>query len=667
MRKILIFLLGVLVFGSCSKQEVNYKDAFKLPKGWNLSVQNSANSQNTYSYTNENSENLTISVKTLSNSESKAKKQELEVKKQQAKKKLKEKRQQLKSSAKLREKQLKLNKKASDKQAKQNIKTGVKQLKQDFKKNKPYLKEALKNNKQRLKQTLEFNKKQLKQELETNKEKLKQALLENKTAYKKISIKWWEQPDNQFTAMTKNRVYVATTVGVYGDRGIADLNITPFGFGIGLLDGLIIPFQGAGAIFAKDLHPYKTVNNGAAYLWGFILGCVIWAIALICVMAAIAGARERKRQEERKELERRQWEEKWAAMTVEEKIAYVTEGYNKKQEENNISLQSSVQKYKKLEAEYGTTPEKALDYVRYSGEKNIFEHIGTGFLNIFTAGEVGFDDAKAHYQQVTDVYNYFKSRLDISKYKVDVINTEYNYWREVALLYVQQIKEIKENMTVKQREIFDQSRNIGLKSGTISTQEIQNVINSIDKFNESYQIQAAASFEKTFDFAVGAVGESFSYLNERMNSKDAKFDNVDLAIAGVGAAIGVVSIVGEGIGQYFGNIGKNREAVKEFKAAEIKVIDSVDTIESNRTKYETFAEREKELVDSIKKSIEAFGTVYKNVYEFLYPADDESKSKAARKTRKEQGQPYFTDEDAKEIAKIGSILQMVLKIVDAKL
>ncbi|MDR3170037.1 MAG: hypothetical protein LBU17_00245 [Treponema sp.] len=71
-----------------------------------------------------------------------------------------------------------------------------------------------------------------------------------------------------------DRLYTVAT-NTADDTIIAALNIRPFGFWRGFLDGLLLPFQALGHVFANSLHPIKAVNNGFSYVAGFITGCLL--------------------------------------------------------------------------------------------------------------------------------------------------------------------------------------------------------------------------------------------------------------------------------------------------------------------------------------------------------------------------------------------------------
>jgi hypothetical protein len=94
---------------------------------------------------------------------------------------------------------------------------------------------------------------------------------------------------------------------------------------------------------------------------------------------------------------------------------------------------------------------------------------------------------------------------------------------------------------------------------------------------------------------------------------------------------------------------------------------SIKIVEGNRLKIDAFSARLSELNDSINKSMEAYRKTYGDVAVLLYPPNDDSKSKEARALRKQQGGKYFTSEEAQEIAKLGSVSQLMMKIVDAEI
>jgi hypothetical protein len=657
---LLWFLFGVSLilliwfYGSFGRL-YNYEGGFTLRPAveWQMteSKMEEAGQDFAYAHTGKDGESgiLQLTVVTLSAEDAKAKGAEIKDTRDTRISELKEARSHLKPDAKAAEKQLKADAKAADKE----------------------LKTSLKGQNAELKAARKANDEQLKINLENIKNKLKQDLADNSRKTREVWQKGWLSQEGDeaedtllyFTALKNNRLYTAYVSSVAGE--LSRLSIKPAGFFRGVFDGCALPGAALIAVFHDAIHPYKTVNNGFSYLLGFIIGCLILAAFLVWLVYIIVM-----------KIGREQWKRTWIVMSEEKKHTYRTQLWQDKmdliifryEKDDQLTYAKEVKyaemKFLETEEDFDMTPEEALTQFKLSMKSD--EGFGSWLKNTFTSG-TAFQEAQERFEELEGIYDYYQMRYDISDAKKDAANAEYNYIREKAVLYAVQLKEIKKSLSVKQRELVDKSNALDVNRDVLDLQELNGILDSIDRFNAEYTIQASESLKNTMDFANNAFETSGNLLSSAMEKNKSKRGegDVDMALGAVTAGLGLVSIAGQGISQIVGNIQKNREGIKKYREAELEVIEAIRGIESNRLKVDTFTTRLGELNASISKSMEAYIHVYDNVDRLLYPNGDKSKTRDARQAQKTSGGTYFTQDEVKEISQLTSIAQVMLKIIDA--
>jgi hypothetical protein len=462
------------------------------------------------------------------------------------------------------------------------------------------------------------------------------------------------------------------------DTIIAALNIRPFGFWRGLLDGLLLPFQALGHVFENSLRPIKTESNGFSYVAGFIIGCLLLLVIIVLLWYIIIelfstkkSASEKMEQDRQEEVARREWERKWAAMSVDEKVAYITQQYCKAQAENVKKVEKLNKKYVKISERFeGASPDAVLAIFdkQAKAKGGVLSSVGGFFADAFTAGEAGLDAAKAQYDRLVDVYKYYEARYKVSLENLVVVNLEYNFIRQKAVLYMRKIKEIIAELPIKERAIFDKLEDIKFNQGLLSNKSIQAVFKSIEKFNANYRAQAEESFDKSMETAGNIFKDTDKYLTKQMKKNKGNLSDEDLLVAGIGVAAGLVTIAGEGISQYFGNIDRTGEAKMRFQEGEFKLRQGIEDIEkTNRPKVQGLIDREKELIFSLNQSMERYVVVFNKINAYLFPADDKSKTKEARQNQKDQGGQYFTAAEFQKIMELREFNKFLGTFVDADL
>jgi hypothetical protein len=533
---------------------------------------------------------------------------------------------------------LKLTAKENAKTEKEKAKQNEKQIKKEFKKDKPQLKRRLEENELALVQTLQTSEKQLKDGLEANRQDRR-----------KLSGKWLEEPAGVFTAAKETRIY---TVTPSSNAALADVSIKPYGFLYGMVDGFAIPIQGIGGIFISSWHPYKVNNNGISYLIGFILGVGILTVLVVGLLYAFHEKRTRLK-----------WEAKWAAMTIPEKVDYITGQYQAAQKEKDHKLQISRDEYNSLKNNYGKSPEGLLKAFNELPEEGALSNF---FGNLFTAGEHNADKVKEHYYQLTEIYQYYQTRYMLSLYEVEIADTAYKYEREKAALYINQMKEIFDKFNYKQKELFDQVKKMGLRQEQFKGPDVRELLKSIERFNTDYNIKAEASWDKTMKFAGGVLEETSKFIDKKTKKGMQKLSDEDMVVAGIGTVIGLGAIAAEGVGQFLGNMERNKEVVATFKEGEAELRNAITNLEVNRSKAKDFIKRAREINSYLEDSMQRYTRMFEEVNAMLYPPGNAEKSKEVHLKREEEGKSFFTDEEVDRVFALYDYGKIMATVVDAE-
>jgi len=102
---------------------------------------------------------------------------------------------------------------------------------------------------------------------------------------------------------------------------------------------------------------------------------------------------------------------------------------------------------------------------------------------------------------------------------------------------------------------------------------------------------------------------------------------------------------------------------RELKKLLIAVIDLIDRIKRRLIQFEVLEKRCKELISSINKSLEAFNFEWRNIRRKIYPLG--ILSLFCRFSRRCLGKPYFSSRDMGDVAALGNLTGLVLKIADS--
>jgi hypothetical protein len=486
-----------------------------------------------------------------------------------------------------------------------------------------------------------------------------------------------------YIAMEGDRLYTAAT-NTGDDSIIAKLNIKPFGFFKGFFDGFLLPFQAVGSIFTDSLHPVKTANNGGSYYLGFIIGIILLVVIVKKIISQFRNditnqkkksenmKRKRRAEVERrkKEIAKRDWEKKWAAMSIDEKVAYKTQQHLEVQKQNTQNVEKLSKECIGWAMKFkNKSPDAALAEFNRDNSKGLSDKVGGFLSDVFTAGESGLDDAKKHYKKLANIYKYYEARYNISLGNLTVVNSEYNFIREKAILYMQKINEIIAELRLKDRQVFDKLEGVKFDQGLLGDKEIQSIFRSIAQFNANYRKQAEESFNNSMETAI-TVGGIFkdTNLNKQTKKNKGDFSDGDMVLAGIGLAAGAAVMAVEGVSQYFGSMSAKKEAKTRLAGRELKLRQAIEDIEkTNRPKVENLIKRETELNYSLNESMERYVTVFNNVNSYIFPANDNSKTKEARQKRKDDGGEYFTADEFLKIKELREFRKFLGMLVDADL
>jgi hypothetical protein len=449
------------------------------------------------------------------------------------------------------------------------------------------------------------------------------------------------------------------------------LNIKPFGFFRGIADGYLVPVQGINAFFNKSIHPYKTTNNGFIYLLGFILGAGVLGCLLIWLINTIVQKIKLKVEQAKFEAEQIRWQNRWKAMSVPEKIDWITVQFKNSDAEYQDKLQKLHNRYNSLQKNYsGLSPEKTLKTLNTlnASADGALDRFGTALGDIFTGGRHGAAKAKEHYEHFAKVYKYFQARYKINILEMEIANLQYQYEREKTYWYSTQLKELLSTLTIKQKEMFDQAQKMDLHNNEFGTgdKEIRKLIGSVQKLNDDFKIRSEESWGETLKFAGNVFRGTSNYINNKSRKGTKELSDADILVAGVGLAISVGSIAFEAGIQYFDSIKTNKKNVVKYKEAEIKIRENIKTLEVNRSKVSDFVKRANEINNYLEDSLQRYEVMWDEINAYLFPEGDPTKSKEARKKLEEQDGSLYTDEEMVRIMQFGKFIKIMTTVADAE-
>jgi hypothetical protein len=271
-------------------------------------------------------------------------------------------------------------------------------------------------------------------------------------------------------------------------------------------------------------------------------------------------------------------------------------------------------------------------------------------IGAFFGGSGIVEKAQNYFNELIDIYKHYVARYNVSFCKAKLVNDEYMYIRQKAILYSTQIREITENLSIKNREAFNASiQNRLAKIGNISdglsvnAQNTERALRDIRSFNAKSRNMDSKNFQKSlteYNFKAKHGGTSTTE---------------DVGV--------LLTLLSGGIS----NIQRSKEVRERLGREQTKLYNKIKKLNSKQIYAEAFELRVKELNKSLNKSMEAFGNVFLDVYNVLYPKGDNSKSKEARAARKNKSESAFTEYEEKKIQELAQTAVYMMKIADDEL
>jgi|GEM_PF-6959681 len=336
---------------------------------------------------------------------------------------------------------------------------------------------------------------------------------------------------------------------------------------------------------------------------------------------------------------------------IDKEVAGLTKRYEKTQG-NNLAVLSSAEYLYKVEDEfftetYGMMPEEYLELLIEEVEAPKEKRTGFfGFLaNAFSAGE-GRKEAERQYGEMVHIYEHYDSFCQISLANVTLANARYNFACGKAILYVQQMKDLIESFTDKQKNQFDQTGQLELEQIAFSGIKAEELFKSIQSFNKEYDISTKAMWNDTFDFAADMICDKDS--------------------GKLGKAFGVGAIAVAGVANFFDNVSKEREIEARLIEGIMEIRTAITQSKANQQKADAFVIRAEELTDYLEEAIDRYTVMFSGITEQLFPKGDASKSKLHRKRRQKSGEGYYTNDEMLLIMPLGKYAKTLKQITEAK-
>jgi hypothetical protein len=374
--------------------------------------------------------------------------------------------------------------------------------------------------------------------------------------------------------------------------------------------------------------------------------------------------------------------DKMVAMSMGEKLEYITQQYIKEQEKNSIEAAELIKKKEYIVKYFnGEDPNTVLaDFDKRRNEVktlslNFKQNVVLDFDKMEDAIRSDYLDhrceplkyAKAQYSRLSDIYKYYEVQYEICLNDLKIVNSEYNFIRKKALLYMQKIKEIIAELPLKDRTTFDKLDDQNFEQGLLSNKSIQEVFNEIKQLDFLCNEQFKKSIHKTTETINSIIKNTSEYIKK--NEKKGNLSKKDKRIAtGIGIGLTVFSFISSVREQSIKAKNITNESIVMLAENEIKLRQGISDIEkTNRPKVEEFIKREKELNHSLNESIDKYVIVFNNVNSYIFPDDDISKTKEARQKRKDNGGNYFSKDEFQKIFELREFNKFLGILVDADL
>jgi hypothetical protein len=207
-----------------------------------------------------------------------------------------------------------------------------------------------------------------------------------------------------------------------------------------------------------------------------------------------------------------------------------------------------------------------------------------------------------------------------------------------------------------------------LETAGYSAGDMRRMLATIQKFTADYKLSSEAAFKDSVTVMKDMTSAGLSVIKNRTFSKLTGNPKADLAVAGICAAAGVVAVVGAGIGNYFDSLSTNSKIKIQYLKNEAEIITKgFPAVRKNKEKVEMLMEREKEINLTISGALERYSKIFYAVYSDLFPPQDKTKSKTARRKREKRGGSFYTHEEFTKIGNLRRFAKILGQIVDAEI
>lgn len=445
------------------------------------------------------------------------------------------------------------------------------------------------------------------------------------------------------------------------------IKTAPNGILQGIYDGMVFS---VGKIFQKfgirikyiDEVLFKTDNNGLSYKIGFFAGLIIESIVQIILLVwfIIILINKIKIHKIRKKIKQYNEDEHYDYV-----YSLINEKINSYESNANFELCYLEQNKEDLDTQYNdkksfyndSTPigavEEFISLSRNERRKLTTKKNNRGFFS--TLLDTHEDTVKLEqdlFQKLSDILDYYNLHVLIQENELKQQIVIYNKLRKQSCLYLELIKEIQSNLTVKQREEIELSNYIDDTKDDFHNNEISvyEITSEIDSFKESEFYNNVISFSKD----ISSLG--FRYM--KASGMKNKLVGGGIALAGAAMGIGI-----EIIGAKF----QNEELANEFKKKENHILENnIPKLNEQIKAYDVNIKRIMEVNTSIVEGLKVFNTVYNDIDNTLFKSDPE-KNRTARKERELQGESYYDDGELKFVAEFKPYAKMLSKIIDQEI
>jgi len=391
------------------------------------------------------------------------------------------------------------------------------------------------------------------------------------------------------------------------------------------------------------LGVFFAIMMGSGFWW-IVLGQVIGFGLSLLMFFVIRNSLEavkikrRLREEEEAERERLRLEEIERSRPIEERLAEVENWALESYKENSAVLKKAEKKY----SQSGVS--KNLDKGYENFNKHFYEEgindFGSKFSDLWD--DSGVYKAQTWVEVMRSFAEDFALRYGVAVARAKLENDIYTANRKRALLYAEKLSEIYERLTARQKQRSIEDAADSLRIGSLNV-KIPNNINT-DKLLVQFSDKRIKELVETFKDYGNFILES--------GLPDASSALTFLGVAAFNAILSKYNDI-------------NKAKGKLIKAY-MKMSKNIDKIEKGRLQADDFSKRAGELNRALEGEMAAYGKMFMQVYDALYPLDDASKSKEARAKNEQRGGDYFNDEETKAILYLGKCGQSLLKLVDVE-